>query len=155
MKFLCLIPNLMMGFLLGDASSASPYAIDQFGFENVISLRPPYLGGIQELDKRWVFQTMYLNPILTGGGGGSIWPPPCTKSLTAVRPPQIATRLFMSFFFQVLRIFWYQVCENRTIGREVTQRFVLARRLKICPKPAFCIRLCTKHVEITDFLKML
>ena len=32
--------------------------IDQFGFKNVISLRPPYLGGFQEHDKRWVFQTM-------------------------------------------------------------------------------------------------
>ena len=92
-----------------------------------------------------------VNPILTGGG--SIWPPPCTKSATASRPPQIAKRLFMTFFFQVLRIFWYQVCENRTVGREVTWRFVLARRHKICPKSAFCIGLCTKHMEITDFLK--
>ena len=95
-----------------------------------------------------------LNPILTGGGGVNLTPP-CTKSVTASRPPLIATRFFMTFFFQVLRIFWYQVCENRTIGREVTQLFVLARRLKICPKSAFCICLCTKHMEITDFLKML
>ena len=79
-----------------------------------------------------------LNPILTGGGGGQ-FDPPCTKSTTASRPPQIATRLFMTFFFQVLRIFWYQVCENWTIGREVTWRFVLSRRHKICPKSAFCI----------------
>ena len=34
------------------------YLIDQSIFKNVISLRPPYLGGIQEHDKRWVFQTM-------------------------------------------------------------------------------------------------
>ena len=94
-----------------------------------------------------------FNPILTGGGGQ--FDRDCSKSATAARPPQIATCLFMSFFFQVLRIFWYQVSENQTIGREVTQRFVLARRLKICPKSAFCICLCTKHVEITDFLKML
>ena len=33
-------------------------SIDQFGFKNVISLRPPYLGGFQEHDKRGVFQTM-------------------------------------------------------------------------------------------------
>ena len=32
--------------------------IDQFGFKKVISLRPPYLGGFQVHDKRWVFQTM-------------------------------------------------------------------------------------------------
>ena len=92
-----------------------------------------------------------INPILTGGVNLT---PPCTKSATASRPPQIATRLFMTFFFQVLRIFWYQVYENRTIGREVTWRFVLARRPKICPKSAFCIYLCTKHMAITDFLKM-
>ena len=33
--------------------------IDQFGFKNITSLHPPYLGGFQEHDKRWVFQTMY------------------------------------------------------------------------------------------------
>ena len=87
-------------------------------------------------------------------GGGQFDPPPCMKSATASRPPQITTRLFITFFFQVLRIFWYQVCENRTVGREVTWRFVLARGHKICPKSAFCIGLCTKHMEITDFLKM-
>ena len=32
--------------------------IDQFGFKNVIWLRPPYLGGFQEHNKRGVFQTM-------------------------------------------------------------------------------------------------
>ena len=69
-----------------------------------------------------------LNPILTGGGG-SIWPPP---------PLLSCFHAFMTFFFQVLRIFWYQVCENRTVGRKVTWRFVLARRQKICPKSAFC-----------------
>ena len=100
----------------------------------------------------WILQILSFNPILTGGGGQ--FDPPCTKSTTASRPPQIATRLFMTFFFQVLRIFWYQVSENRTVGREVTRRFVLARRHKICPKSAFCIDLCTKHMEITDFLKM-
>ena len=56
--------------------------------------------------------------------------------------------------FELKFNFWYQVCENRTVGREVTRRFVLARRHKICPKSAFCIGLCTKHMEITDFLKM-
>ena len=57
-------------------------------------------------------QTWYhFNPILTGGGGGSIWPPP--PPARNPRLPQIATRLFMTFFFQVLHIFWYQVCENR------------------------------------------
>ena len=106
-----------------------------------------FIAFISSLIEVIVFLDVPINPILTGGGGGSIWPPPCTKSVTASRPPQIATRLFMTVFFQVLRIFWYQVCENRTIGREVTWRFLLARRHKICPKSAFCICLCTKHME--------
>ena len=42
------------------------YAIDQFGFKNIISLHPPYLGGFQEHDKRWVFQTMYCFSSGTG-----------------------------------------------------------------------------------------
>ena len=41
-------------------------AIDQFGFKNIISLHPPYLGGFQEHDKRWVFQTMYCFSSGTG-----------------------------------------------------------------------------------------
>ena len=40
--------------------------IDQFGFKNIISLHPPYLGGFQEHDKRWVFQTMYCFSSGTG-----------------------------------------------------------------------------------------
>ena len=34
--------------------------IDQFGFKNILSLCPPYLGGCQEHDKRGVFQTIYV-----------------------------------------------------------------------------------------------
>ena len=51
----------------------------------------------------------------------------------------------MSFFFQVLCIFWYQVCENQTIGREVTWCFVLARQHKICPKSVFCMLVYKTH----------
>ena len=43
-----------------------PQHIDQFGFKNIISLHPPYLGGFQEHDKRWVFQTMYCFSSGTG-----------------------------------------------------------------------------------------
>ena len=49
--------------------------------------------------------TNCVNPILTGGGVKLTPPPPCTKSETASRPLLIATQLFMTFFFQVLRIF--------------------------------------------------
>ena len=91
-------------------------------------------------------------PYLNWGGGQ--FDPPCTKSVTAAQPPQIATRLIMSFFFQVLRIFWYQVCENRTIGREVTWRLVLACRHKIRPKSAFCIYVCVQNTwKLLIFLK--
>ena len=95
-----------------------------------------------------------LNPILTGGGGGGTPPPLHEIRDCLATAADRDTPVFMTFFFQVLRIFWYQVCENRTVGREVTWRFVLARRHKICPKFAFCIGLCTKHMEITVFLKM-
>ena len=101
------------------------------------------------------FPIYLFNPILTGGGGGGQFDPPVRNPWLPRDRRRSRQRLFMSFFFQVLRIFWYQVCENRTISREVTWRFVLARRHKICPKSAFCICLCTKHMEITDFLKML
>ena len=43
----------------------SPRSGDQFGFKNIISLRPPYLGGFQEHDKRGVFQIISLIPRLS------------------------------------------------------------------------------------------
>ena len=77
-----------------------------------------------------------FNPIPTGGGGGQFDPPPPLHKIRDC----LATRLFMSFFFQVLRIFSHQVCENRTIGREVTWRFVLARRHKIAQNLHVCVQ---------------
>ena len=82
--------------------------------------------------------THSFNPILTGG---LISPPP--------PPVQNPRHTFSLLFF-----FKSKFAKNRTIGREVTWRFVLARRHKICPKTAFCIHLCTKHMEITNFIKM-
>ena len=102
------------------------------------------------LAQMWVF-----NPILTVSGGGvNEIDPPYTKSATASRPPQIEndTPGFHDYFsFKSYASFDTIFA---TIGREVTWRFVLARRHKICPKSAFCICVCTKHMEITDFLKM-
>ena len=98
-------------------------------------------------------KTILFNPILTGGVEVNP-PPPCTKSATMSRPPLIATRFFMTFFFQVLRIFWYQVCENRTIGREVTQLFVLARRLsKFAQNPHFAYVSVQSTWKLLIFLK--
>ena len=96
--------------------------------DHVIFVRQLVQGKYSLLALPWYNLTL----IQLGGGGRSIWPP-CIKSATASRPPQIATHLFRSFFFQVLLIFWYQVCETRTMGREVTWRFLLARRIKLCP----------------------
>ena len=87
-----------------------------------------------------------FNPILTGGGGGSIWPP------YEIRDRRRSRHAFSWVFsFKSYASFDAKFAK---IGREVTWRFVLARRHKICPKSAFCICLCTKHMEITDFLKM-
>ena len=57
----------------------------------------------KQLQSSTYLRNFFINPILTGGGVNLT--PPCTKSATASRPPLIATRLFMTFFFQVLRIF--------------------------------------------------
>ena len=51
-----------------------------------------------------------------GGRGGGQFDPPCTKFGLPRDRRRSRHAFFMSFFFQVLRIFWYQVCENRTIG---------------------------------------
>ena len=56
---------------------------------------------------------------------------------------------FMSFFFQVLRIFWSQVCENRSRGHMTFSHV----GTKFAQNLHFAC-LCTKHMEITDFLKM-
>ena len=91
-----------------------------------------------------------LNPILTRGVNLTPLYEICDCLATAAD----RDTPFHQLFFQVLCIFWYQVHENWTNGREVTWHFVLTCRHKLCPKSAFCICLCTKHMEITDFLKM-
>ena len=94
-----------------------------------------------------------INPILTGGGGVNLTPPLHEiRDWVATAADRDAS--FYDFFFQVLRIFWYQVCENRTIGRKVTRLFVLARRLKICPKSAILHMFVYKNTwKLLIFLK--
>ena len=79
--------------------------------------------------------------ILTGGGVNLT--PPCTNP----RLPRDCRRYvpFQLFSFKSCASF-YQVCENRTVRQVDVFSHVL-------PK-IFCIGLCTKHTEITDFLKM-
>ena len=81
--------NRDLGVELSDLLTTSAY-IDQFGFMNIISLHPPYLGGFQEHNKRWVFQTMYCFSSGTGVRLGhciifcllleapQVWRTPCT-----------------------------------------------------------------------------
>ena len=81
-----------------------------------------------------------LNPIPRGGGGGGgQFDPPTVRNLWVPRDHRKSGHAFLwVFFFKVLRVFWHQVNENRTIGREIMWCFVLARRHKIY--------LCTKSV---------
>ena len=50
--------------------------------------------------------------------------PPTTNFAAQAKPPRFQPRRFMTVFFEVLRIFWHQVCENRTSRYVVTWPFV-------------------------------
>ena len=68
------------------------------------------------------------NPIfrlltLTALGGGGAQKPPSTNFAVHAKPPRFQPRRFMTFFFEVLRIFWHQVCKNRTCRYGVTWPF--------------------------------
>ena len=95
-----------------------------------------------------------LNPILTGGGGFNFDPPPVRNP----RLPRDRRRSRHAF----PRLFSFTSCASfdtkfAKIGPSVARSHDVLYVLyyKICPKSAFCICLCTKHMEITDFLKML
>ena len=117
----------------------------EFEWENKVSFCSHY---------SWT-ETQTYNPILTGGGGGGQFDPPLHEIRNCLATAADRDTPFCDFFLSSLtHLLIPSLRKNRTIGREVTWRFVLARRPKICPKSAFCICLCTKHMEITDFLKM-
>ena len=89
-----------------------------------------------------------------GGGGGVNLTPPAWNPRLPRNRHRSQHALFVTFFFQVLRIFWYQICENRTIGREVTWRFVLARRPKNLPKIRIFAYVCVQNTwKLLIFLK--
>ena len=69
-------------------------------------------------------------PLGWGGGGG--FNPNCTGGprrhpltnfAAHAKSPRFQPRCFMTFFFEVLRIFWHQVCENWTSRYGVTWSF--------------------------------
>ena len=129
--------------------------VDQMGIDQVVRVAKQWikshfddsrLGCNKEQERLFIVCSsgvLYKN---LNWGGGQFDPPPYEISTVSI------ARDIMTFFFQVLRIFWYQVCD-RTIGREVTRLFVLARRLKM-PKIRI-LHMFMYHMEITDFLKML
>ena len=91
--------------------------IDQFGFKNIISLHPPYLGGFQEHDKRWVFQTMYCFSSGTGVCLGH-----CIIFCLSWKPPRYGGRhaLETELVYRMRKICWacvhvYFAC-NAMIG---------------------------------------
>ena len=62
-----------------------------------------------------------LNPKKTGGGGGPKRPPPpSTFRAITLQRAKLSPRHFMTFFFQVSRTFWHQICDARGYGSEVT-----------------------------------
>ena len=66
-----------------------------------------------ELSTRWTLKRL--------GGGGLKGPPPraldISHDYSATR--KLSPRHFMTFFFQVSRTFWHQICDARGYGSEV------------------------------------
>ena len=95
-----------------------------------------------------------LVPLKVSGGGGSIWTSP-------VRNPQLSCgrRRSRHTFWRVFSFKSYVSFDTKfaKIRPSVARsRDVLYSHvgIKIFPKSVFCICLCTKHMEITDCLKI-
>ena len=77
--------------------------------------------------------TFHINPNPAGGGGGGgveSTPPSTFRAITS-RGKNSAHRAFATFFFQVLRNFCHYFRKKRAYHSELTQRYVIERRLKI------------------------
>ena len=55
-----------------------------------------------------------------GGGGGAMMAPPSTYRAITRQRAKLSPRHFMTIFFRVSRTFWYQICDSRGYGSEVT-----------------------------------
>ena len=71
---------------------------------------------------------LLLNLNGPGGGGGN---PPPRRFARYFRGFFFTPRAFVTSLFQVLRNFWLCFRKNRAYGSEVTQYYVIERRLKI------------------------
>ena len=80
----------------------------------------------------WGGKKALLTLIRPGGGGGGVEStPPSTFRAIISWKFFSAHRAFATFFFRVLRNFWCYFRKNRPYCSEVTQRYVIERRLKI------------------------
>ena len=86
-----------------------------------------------------------FNPKKTGGGGGLKGPPSTFRAITLQRA-KLSPRHFMTFFFQVSRTFWHQICDARGYGSEVT--FTTFCTCTSDRKWLQNVILCTKSMQI-------
>ena len=100
-------------------------------FSDVWSENAALFERLMEIHSNQPILYMYygFNPNQTGGGGG-IHPPSTFHAIISQNffPAHSA---FATFFFRVLRNFWCYFRKNRAYRSEVTQRYVIERRLKI------------------------
>ena len=74
------------------------------------------------------------------GPWGGIHPPPSTYSRNNLADIFPAHRAFATFFFWVLRNFWRYFRTNPVYRSDVTQRYVIERRLKIWEFSGFAVQ---------------
>ena len=72
-----------------------------------------------------------LSPNYTWGGGVPQMPP-TTNSVAHAKPLRFQPHHLITLYFEVLRISWHQVCENRTFHYGVTWPFVTRGQPKKC-----------------------
>ena len=89
-----------------------------------------------------------------GGGVNLTPPPPVRKSATALATAADRDTPFHDFFLSSLTHAFDT--KFAKFGPSVARSRDVCNRTSAqnCPKSAICICLCTKHMEITDFLKM-
>ena len=75
-----------------------------------------------------------------GGGGGGIHPPSTFRAI--IFREFFPRTAFSRLFFRVLRNFWCYFRTNRAYCSEVTQRYVIERRLKIWEFSGFVYKTC-------------
>ena len=79
----------------------------------------------------YVYYVVHICDFGMNQTGGVESTPPSTFCAIISRNFFPAHRAFATFFFQVLRNFWCYFRKNRAYRSEVTQRYVIERRLKI------------------------